>query len=220
MKIRTAVIGTAVLLFTALLVIGIANLTRSWRHKAIILESDRAVQGNAAPLVRINIDPTTKLSRFLDMKWQITNSEEGPIYVYSTLLKNSAYPNIQIDVDQKLIQIQWLSLDPLPFTPYAFDKAEFMRLEAKETRSGEFISSTTLGAAINDWITATVKNKKTPIEGVWKFQLLLAYGYEMESVKKAIEENDRKGVIEHPINPVVRWQKVAYSEPIEVDLQR
>jgi hypothetical protein len=200
-----------------LVVIGIVVLINLKQRQEIKIKSDHSILTNVQPTVKIDIDPIVKLNRPLNVRWQITNSGEKPIYIYSTPLKDTASADIQIDTEQKLIQIRWLRLQPIPVGIYTFPEAEFMQLAAKEFRGGVFISHTSLDSLIKNKISGNVMNKGAAIEGVWRFQLLIAYGYEIESVKKAIEESDRKGD-EHPINPVVRWQQVAYSEPIEVNL--
>jgi len=54
--------------------------------------------------------------------------------------------------------------------------------------------------------------------GVWKVRASIAYGYELQPVEKAVKETLNAGQ-EHPINAVVRWQRVEYSDPVVIRIE-
>lgn len=161
-------------------------------------------QGDTEPLVRIEVDPVSRLDTPLKLRWRISNGGARPVYVYSTILQQPAAAEINIDVAQRIIEVRLSRLQPISVGVNSFPEAQFMQMGPKEVKEGEFESVRPV-------------NQEDPgiTSGNWRVRILVAYGYEIESVKKALAESIARGE-EHPINPIVRWQKVSYSDPVSV----
>ncbi len=164
---------------------------------------------------------TSRLREPLKFDWEIKNEGAVPIYVYSTMLEGSnmrlAEPHI--DREQKTMDIYFLYLAQLRESVYNFPKASFKLLNAGQAMAGTFVSNKS-ARQLNEYVLSNNKLdriKLTP--DTWKVRYAIAYGYEIESVNAQLEKLYSQG-IEHPINPVVRWQKVTYSNPLEVSFRQ
>lgn len=169
------------------------------------------------PTLQITIESPVKLKNRLKLHWKLLNNGTKPIYVYSSLLQRSSFVEINVDEDKKAIEVRFLRLKLLELTPLSFPETTFKRLDAGEPIEGYFISDTPVEQLVewklvdSDPVKEKIKSRVTP--GTWTVRCLIAYGYEIESV----QNDQEKG---HPIDPVVKWQKVAYSERVDVTIQR
>lgn len=184
-------------------------------------QSERPEQEDRPPLLEIEITPTRKLDKPLEFQWKITNRSEKPVYFYSTLLQkpNTYFAEIDIDGERKMIEVRFTSLEPVEVAPNYFPKTEFTRVDVGQSQDGSFVSHD----PIERLASYSAIGKKTEVQkitaGAWTIRSLLAYGYEVESVKDAAAKSVSHGT-EHPINPVVQWQKVVYSNLINVTFQQ
>lgn len=167
------------------------------------------------PTVQVKVD--SPINHQLKMHWKISNLNTKPMYIYSSLLRRTSFVEINIDADKKMIEVRFLRLKLLELTPLSFPETAFMRLDAEESREGYFVSDISVEQIVErnlvaiDPVREKIKSRITP--GTWTVRALIAYGYEIESV----QNNREKG---HPIDPVVKWQKVAYSEPVSLTIQK
>jgi hypothetical protein len=181
-----------------------------------------SVSQDQPPDIYVEADATVKLSKPLKLRWRIVNRSAKPIYIYSTLLEqpNTRLAEVNINEEERTIDVNFLRLEPLRHSIYNFPQAEFKRLAQGESLEGHLTGEKSSGQLTS---YRTFEDRKLhpvkPTAGAWRVRCGVSYGYEVESVKTGLEELYRSGT-EHPINPIVEWQKVAYSTPINVVFQQ
>jgi hypothetical protein len=165
-----------------------------------------------APIVEIKVDQEIKLSKPLNIHWRISNPNDEAIYIYSSLLKNPAVANILLDTKEKTVEIQFTQLNLISVAPYSFPSTEFIKIESKKSSEGEFVGNKPIGQ--KDYFDSKETGVKLQqiTEGKWQSRVAVAYGSEIDNVEELSEE--------HPINPIVRWQKIAYSEPVIISFRK
>lgn len=171
----------------------------------------------AAPLVRI--EATSKLSQKQPLRFRgrIENSGTEPLYVYSALFQNPGFVDVTIDTNQRLIEARFSRVEALPFTPYYFPKAAFWKIDPKQAREFVFVSARPLNA-VRSYQLIQGKSKEQRIRpGLWTLRIMIGYGYDMDILKPALAQSAVDGK-EHPINAIVRWQDVAYSNSVAVNI--
>jgi hypothetical protein len=171
------------------------------------------------PEVRITLSPLIRVDQPLVFHWKIVNNGPHPIYIYSTLLEHPFSADLFIDSAQHVIEVRWLQLQPIPVGVYAFPEASFLEVSSGESREGDFMSDVPTKELVTYKAVESTIEKQKITPGNWKIQVLVAYGNEIDSVKKDIADSLRRGK-EHPINPIVRWQKIVYSEPVNVTFEK
>lgn len=193
---------------TFLSLIGFACGHRTGEQQASV-QPQHPTEQDPSLVVQIEVNPNNKLGKPLELRWKLSNAGVKPIYVYSTLLRWAAGAEVEIDAEQRTIEVRFLRLQPISGGVNFFPEAEFVQVEPKGVREGRFNTFEPIGEESVERITP----------GDWRIRALIAYGYEIESVKKALAESLVHGE-EHPINPIVKWQKIAYSDPVNVSFQR
>lgn len=191
----------------------------------VVLAGVLAIVGNNAqpPIFEMDISSPQKLSEPLRIRWKIQNRANGPICIYSTFLRENAV--IKIDPKEKIIEIRFTGLETYNFHPYYFPATTLAQVDKGESIEGEF--TTTLAARdIQDDSEApsTDSGKEEELEvlgsrivpGTWKVRSLLGFGKgDFETISKKLKDmQDGSGL--HPINSIVRWQTVVYSNSISV----
>lgn len=183
------------------------------------MQPTQLVQDGKPPNVRIEVGPAVKLKRRLVMHWTISNVGTNPIYVYSTFLQHQwripAFSYTDLDPEQRLIDVRFTQLKPLPGGVNSFPDAEFMEIGPQESREGDFATNVPVGQETFYSPSGEGMKAQKLTSGPWTLRIVIAYGYEIRSVNQMLAESLAIGK-EHPINPIVRWQKLAYSEPIKV----
>ena len=172
-----------------------------------------------APIVEIEIDQNIKLSKSLNIHWRIENPNDAPIYIYSALLKYPAAADILLDTKEKVIEIRFTLLNPLSKSPNDFPAAEFIRIDSKKSFEGEFVENKPIGQKNYYNSKDTGVRLQQITEGKWQISIVVAYGSEIDTVQKDLAELVKKGE-KHPINSIIRWQKIAYSEPAIITFRR
>lgn len=170
------------------------------------------------PKIQISLSPTLRLGKPLKMQWKIINQGPTPLYVYSSLLQqpNTDFAEVGIDTKSKTIEIRFLSLRTMEVGPNYFPKTEFMRIDPGQSKEGRFVSRYSLEKLIDDQLSSSRPSTES-IVGTWTVRSLVAYGNEVASVEKILASRAASGT-DHPINPVVAWQRVAYSNSVNVAL--
>ena len=92
-----------------------------------------------------------------------------------------------------------------------------MDIPSGQSREGSFASYLPIDKLVTYKSVGDKTARHTITKGVWKIELLLAFGEEIDSVKRDLAESLRQGK-EHPINPITRWQRVAYSNPVSITI--
>jgi hypothetical protein len=189
-------------------------------EQAASAQSRTAVADATAPVVQISVSPRVRLRKPLEMQWKILNTSTQPVYIYSSLLQqpNTYFAEIVVDFERKTIEVRFLSLRTLELSPNYFPKTEFIRIDPGQSQAGQFVSYHSLEKLIREQSTKLPITKRNEKPGTWKVRSLVAYGDEIGSVQKAVAKLTASGT-GHPINPVVEWQKVAYSEPVSITLE-
>jgi hypothetical protein len=102
--------------------------------------------------------------------------------------------------------VRFSRLEPLAVATKLFPAAQFIKIDPGKTEDGTYTSyGPSKGCLPIDrtevaWLNFDYRRE-------WDIRFLIAYGYEIESFKQGSKSN------EHPINPIVRWQRIAYSNP-------
>lgn len=204
-----------------LLLITTLALTVTCRRPLINVQSNNTV--GASPVLRVVVDSHILLGDRLRLHWAISNSGRGPIFVYSTFLASQRHVSMisyaDVDCEHNRIDIRTTHLSPLPGGVNAFPPAEFLEIGPQETKEGDFTTGLPIGQEVfyvnGDPMTGSDLLKS----GAWNLRFAIAYGHEVASVQQALRDSLAVGK-EHPINPIVRWQQMIYSEPVSVTFQK
>jgi hypothetical protein len=167
-----------------------------------------------APIVNVEINSNSKLTKPFEFKWSITNVGTEPIYIYSSLLKSSNFAEVVINPDSRSIEVRFLSLQPSPVTPYYFPSTEFIQIAPGQSQEGTFSSRAPTEKIVSYQSNGGKVSEMKITAGTWIMDILVAYGYEIESIKKPQNEGG------HPINTIVKWQKIAYSNKVNVEFYK
>lgn len=169
------------------------------------------VQENPGPLVVTIAEPTLVKGR-LTFGWEIKNTAPEPLYVYSTLIEHAQLAEVVASAENQLVEVHFLRLKPLNILPYSFPEATFVEIPPGEILRGRFAGKFDLERVAPDANKNDVK--ALPTQSPWRVKAVIAFGREIESVRTKLEGMKAEGIREHPINPVVGWQKIASSEPV------
>lgn len=167
------------------------------------------------PTLEISALPQVSINKLLKIHWKIINSNQEPIYIYSTLLdeSNSAFVELETNKSQRLFEIRFTRLSKLILEPNYFPKSKFTKIGAGESLEGDYSSQLDSRQKGNVKTKEnSEKNNSEKLKGKWSIRALIAYSNEVDSVEKAIN-NLKNG---HPIDPVVEWQKISSSKTVEV----
>jgi len=180
----------------------------------------RPVAEAMPPLLQISVSPVLRLRKPFEMKWKILNAGAQPVYIYSSLLRqpNTYFAEVWIDIERKMIEVRFLRLRTFAVGPNYFPETKFLRIDPGQSEEGQFVSYYSLEKLIKGQSSGRPTIKREVLSGTWTVRSLVAYGYEIASVEKAAARLRSSGT-EHPINPVVEWQRVAYSEAVNITLQ-
>ncbi len=181
-----------------------------------------SIEEELAPVLAIEVDETFELSVPLKFDWRISNTGSKPVYVFSTLLEpqNNGFAELSIDTKDRILGVGFFrSIVAVGFPPYSFPKLQFKQIEPGQTLNGRYMSDVPI-AQLNDYrLVGTKLDQIRLTPGAWRLRATIAYGYEVESVQQAVKESMDAGQ-EHPINPIVRWQRVEYSVPLAITIQK
>ena len=216
-KTNFTILAALFLTFFCLLVSGCAGSKGNEVYQNEISTMSNRVNARketTPPTLELSASSENNLSEPLKIHWKITNSNQKPIFVYSTLLdkSNFAFAELKIDVSQKLFEILFTSLSKGIVEPNYFPKTVFAEIGAGKSLEGDFNTRFDVLKEINLAKDASKKADLKDSAGQWNVTALIAYGDEIESVQKTI--GDTKGG--HPIDPIVEWQKIATSKPITI----
>jgi hypothetical protein len=168
------------------------------------------------PTLEINVGRILDLRKPLALQWKITNYDAMPIYLFSTLLQKTGneYAEIILDSDHRIITICFTRLSSIALVPNYFPKPGFSKIESGKSQEGSYESTQSVGEMFR---ANNVKWLNNMSEG-WSVRSLIAYGYEAETVEETVDQSIARGIV-HPINPVVEWQKIVYSNSVNVILK-
>lgn len=147
----------------------------------------------------VSCDPRGK-PRF---DWIITNHEKQPVYIYSTFLRGPAASR-SFDERSHVYTI-WTSLpEKADYSVNDYSPAKFILLKSGEVLRGRFLE-------YPRHPDGCAKCGKLP-KGAANISFAVAFGGSTESVEKAL----REGHYIHPANPIVEWQQIAKSAPVQL----
>ena len=175
-----------------------------------------------APTIRIQVDQAFRVGGPLKFDFQISNSGNRPVYVLSTLMEpqNNGLTELAIDTKNKMLGVGFLrSIEAVGFPPYSFPSLQFKQIAPGSTLEGKFVSNAPISALRDYKLVGTKLDEIRITPGLWKVRTGIAYGYDVELVRQAVKKSLNAGQ-EHPINAVVRWQRVEYSLPVMIDITR
>jgi hypothetical protein len=171
-----------------------------------------------APSVRIEGVSSLAENQALAFQCKISNSGSEPLYIYSSLLEKPQFAEIVIDPKENVIEVRFSRLETSPLLPYYFPRATF--LEIRRNSSADF--HVALNGAVKDLRSYKTVNERGIEERItparWMLRIMIGYGDDLSAVKRALAL-DPKGT-QHPINEIVKWQKVAYSNSISVEVTK
>jgi hypothetical protein len=171
----------------------------------------------STPLVQITTDSRFTRKQRLKFRVRIENPGTEPIFVYSALFNHSRFAETVIDVRQRVIEVRFSRLETSPILPYYFPRAEFWEIGARQTR--EFVCS--FDIPLSQMRSYQSVNNKTRAErltsGDWALRIMIGYGDDISTLKQSLARAHAVGT-EHPINEIVNWQKVAYSNSSPITL--
>jgi hypothetical protein len=186
------------------------------------MQSASFAQEDVPPVLHIEAASNASLDEPLEFTWIISNPGAKPVYIYTSLLETerSAFAELNIHEEKKVIEVGFLRSELIAgLPPYSFPKASFKPIDPGQSLRGRFVSEFTIselkGHKVSGDKLETIKLTPSP----WNINGKIAYGYEIESVQKALEQSLKEGQ-EHPFNPINRWQKVVYSELVNVTFHR
>lgn len=190
------------------------------QRQAINNQETVAVEGvkQISPQVEVDILSYLELNKPLMFNLRIKNGGNETIYFYSALLNNPKFLNIYVNSEKKIIEVRFTRFHTFQNSPNYFPDAEFIKVEPNEVYKREF--TTEVPFKERDYYDSDTGAKWQQLEsGTWKMRVAIAYSYEIESVQKKIAEVNSIGK-EHPINPIVEWQKIAYSNYESIAVQK
>jgi hypothetical protein len=180
------------------------------------------IEEEPAPAMAIEVDETFELSLPLKFDWRISNSGSKPVYVFSTILEpqNNAFAELSIDTKDRMLGVGFSrSVVAVGFPPYSFPKLQFKQIDPGQALNGRFTSDAPIAQLKDFRLVGTKLDEIRLTPGAWRLRATIAYGYEVESVQQAVKVSMDAGQ-EHPINPVVRWQRVEHSVPLAITVQK
>jgi hypothetical protein len=168
-----------------------------------------------APVVELSMASEATLNQPLKIHWKITNPNAESVYIYTSLLqeKNSVSVEFKINKSEKMIDLIFTRLSKIILEPNYFPKTEFTKIEAGKSLEGDLKSKLNLFEEMKRQTTSKESSKS--FTGEWSVKGIIAFGDEIDSVKKVID-NTKNG---HPIDPIIDWQKTTTSKTIKVFLK-
>lgn len=215
MKVFFQIFGVAVLVCTICPACLLSRDTPTVKSLA-----EQSVTEDTPPLVQIEIPQPAKLGKPLQLHWRITNNAKRPVFIYSTLLHNEYFVEFNASLEQKTIEVRFLRLRPWGDRPppYYFPETEFARIDPGKSIEGRLVSKESFRVVVRDRSVGLKAEKELITPGIWTIQVLVAYGYEIESVQQRIDASSSLKD-SHPADPVVKWQKVARSKAVTGSFQ-
>lgn len=171
-----------------------------------------------APSVRIEGVSSLAENRALAFQCKISNPGSVPLYIYSSLLEKPQFAEIVIDPKENVIEVRFSRLETSPLLPYFFPQATFREIEPNSSADFHIALNGSL-KELRSYGTVNERSKEERITpGRWTLRIMIGYGDDLSAVKRALAL-DPKGT-QHPINEIVKWQKVAYSNSMVVEVRK
>lgn len=195
---------------------GLATVDFSARR----LDDRTAVHTNtsAVPIIQIETAPKLAQSQPLAFNCRISNSGSEPLFIYSSLLQNPRFTEILIDRKQKLIELKFTQLEASPLVPYYFPAAAFREMPANKPENFSVASTSAIKDLRGYELINGTSREARITAGRWQLKIMIGYGNDVSAVKIALA-SDTEGK-EHPINEIVKWQKVAFSNSITINVTK
>jgi hypothetical protein len=154
----------------------------------------------ATPLQVVVTEATVTPKGILRCQWRIRNVGKEVIHVYATFLHGSAEDMLDLAPGRTaLVRTTWLR-EIKAYPAYYSPQPEFLDVAPGGEITGSFERRPQL------------KQKMDQLETL---RFVVGYGTDVERVKSDIQQSLAKGT-EFQGNAVVRWQSLAYSDPVRV----
>lgn len=205
----------------ALWMYGILTLVMLGCSKGVVSRPQAKLSGDhpgesSNPAVEVKVVAPTLSNNLLDFRWEMMNTSAKPIFIYYALLENPASAEYRFDHETRTLQVLFLSLQTIPAIPYYYPEPSFIKIPPGQSIQGHFAGKRSIGDLTGPTQSGKHADEGSAAASQWRVEVLVAYGEEIESVQKAIRE--LKGA-QHPINPIVRWQRIAHSQPVFMTVQ-
>jgi hypothetical protein len=173
---------------------------------------------SVAPIVQIESVPTLPQNRPLAFRCTIANPGSEPLFLYSALFQDPWYAQALIDPEQNAIEVRFSRLETDPILPYYFPRAAFREIGANSQADFNVaLRHSVRKLSSYDTINGkAIERRITP--GRWTLKVMIGYGDDLSAVRRALALNPRG--TQHPINEIVNWQRVAYSNSITVEITK
>ena len=173
---------------------------------------------DAVPVIQIEGASRFGQNQPLAFRFTISNSGSEPLYIYSTLLQNPQFTEIVIEPKQKAIEVRFSRVQTSPLIPYYFPPAVFSEITTNHPASFPVAFNRSIKELIG-FETSNGTSKEARITpGRWTLRIMIGYGDDVSAVKLALA-SDTTGK-EHPINEIVKWQRVAFSNSISIEVTK
>ena len=132
--------------------------------------------------------------------WKMRNNGGETIHVYSSYLERSSVDMVQPRNGQMLLILTtWLNEQRNTYPAYEFPKPTFIAIEPGKEVAGTLERSVSI----------------QQIGSRQKIALVIGYVTDFVQFRKDMENSLQRGV-EFQGNPIVRWQKIQYSTPVQL----
>ncbi len=154
----------------------------------------------SVPLKVTVIEAVVTPDGVLHCKWKIRNDGKEVLHVYAPYLRGSADDMIDaLNAKTSIVRTTWLREVP-QYPMYYFPKLEFIDVLP--------------GAEITGALERRPQSKSETAH-LRELEIVVGYGTDTEKLRGDIQELLNKAV-EFQSNALVRWQKLVYSEPVNV----
>jgi hypothetical protein len=136
----------------------------------------------------------------LHCKWKMRNDGKEVLHVYAPYLRGSSDDMIDaLNAKTSIVRTTWLREVP-PYPMYYFPKLQFIDIVP--------------GAEITGALERRPQSKQETAS-LRKLEIVVGYGTDTEKLNSDIQQLLNKAV-EFQSNALVRWQKLVYSEPVDI----
>jgi hypothetical protein len=211
--LRASLISLWICLFLAITDSGCKNSLGDLKNN-IETSNQSVVPGSIS--VSIEVTRSIRLSDPLQVRWNVSNNSNKQIYLYSSLFDKPHFVETSIDNSDRTIEIRFTRLSTISTDVNYFPAPEFKEVDVGGGLSGTYVSRSKASEEVSYNPNGRQGEANRISGGEWRVRIAAAYGEEITSILKASE--DSKASDEHPINPVVKWQKIVYSEFEQINI--
>jgi hypothetical protein len=173
--------------------------------------------------IQIRVKESNGLDKHLVIEWRLSNSGTEPVCFLSSFTEDNKPIAVSINEDQKTLELWFTPRRTSNSIPVFFPAPRFTQIDPGGSVEGSFTSVETV-QEFRDASGIRTEQGMSLVEidslgarvrtGEWSIRTVVGYGTgSFESVKQEIGDLRRDD--EHPLNPVVRWQRLLYSPSVK-----